>query len=198
MAAGCLLIAAGFAILMGIITAEALFPVPYDTAQDDISDLASTWRPEDVVRQPSATIFNLTMLGSGLLIAAAALLSRRAATARRIWIPVLVLGVAVFLVGVFPGENIDGTPSSQGVHPIVSMIAFLSGGLAGVLAFGATAAPFRWVSLALGATSLASVLLSGWLGDTDLGGGGIERWVVYPVVLWLVAYGGYLLGSDRT
>ena len=28
----------------------------------------------------------------------------------------------------------------------------------------------------------------------ELGDGGIERWVAYPVVLWLVAFGGYLAG----
>lgn len=193
-AAGCLLIAAGFAILMGIITAEALFPVPYDTAENTVSDLASTWQPGSVVRQPSATIFNLTMIGSGLLIAAGSLFYRRAAGARGVWIPLLVLGVAVFLVGIFPGENIDGTPSSQGVHPIVSMIAFLSGGLTGILAFRVTSAPFRHLSLALGGIAIAFLIMSGPLENTTLGSGGVERWVAYPVVLWLVAFGGYLLG----
>jgi hypothetical protein len=36
-------------------------------------------------------------------------------------------------------------------------------------------------------------LLTGSLGDTRLGEGGIERWIAYPTVLWLVAFGGYLL-----
>jgi hypothetical protein len=36
------------------------------------------------------------------------------------------------------------------------------------------------------------------LGDasptTFLGIGGVERWIVYPVVLWITAFGGYLSG----
>jgi hypothetical protein len=31
----------------------------------------------------------------------------------------------------------------------------------------------------------------------ELGEGGIERWIVYPIVLWLVAFGSYLLALDR-
>jgi hypothetical protein len=27
-----------------------------------------------------------------------------------------------------------------------------------------------------------------------LGAGGAERWVAYPIVLWLVVFGGYLIG----
>ena len=36
---------------------------------------------------------------------------------------------------------------------------------------------------------------------TALGIGGIERWIVYPVILWVIAFGGYLSGradGDRT
>jgi len=29
-----------------------------------------------------------------------------------------------------------------------------------------------------------------------LGPGGIERWVVYPLILWLPAFGGYLLADS--
>lgn len=29
-----------------------------------------------------------------------------------------------------------------------------------------------------------------------LGVGGAERWVVYPLVLWLIGFGGYLMGTS--
>jgi hypothetical protein len=29
----------------------------------------------------------------------------------------------------------------------------------------------------------------------ELGEGGLERWIVYPVVLWLVAFGRYLMAG---
>ncbi|KAA0273975.1 MAG: hypothetical protein EDQ89_03275 [Acidobacteria bacterium] len=93
------------------------------------------------------------------------------------------------------GENVDGAPSTQRAHPIVSTIAFLSGGLTGILAYRTTSAPVRCLLLALGGIAILSVALSGWLGDTDLGRGGVALWVVYSVVLWLVAFGGYPLGG---
>ena len=32
----------------------------------------------------------------------------------------------------------------------------------------------------------------------ELGDGGIERWVAYPVVLWLVAFGGNLMSHTNS
>src|SRR5690349_4261225 len=54
---GALMLCAGAAILMAIITAEALFRAPYNTSHNEISDLGSTWNPGGIVREPSATIF---------------------------------------------------------------------------------------------------------------------------------------------
>jgi hypothetical membrane protein len=191
------LILAGVTILMGIVTAEALFPASYDTGENTVSGLGSTWQPGDEVREPSATIFNLTMVFSGLMIAAGAALVPRLGRALRI--AVGILGAAVFLVGLFPGEVVNGEPSTEGVHPLVAMVAFVSGGVAAVLAFRVTTAPFRYLSLALGSICLAALILNGWLGDdSKLGEGGVERWVAYPVVLWIVALGSYLLGSSAS
>ena len=32
----------------------------------------------------------------------------------------------------------------------------------------------------------------------ELGDGGVERWIAYPTVLWMLAFGGYLMaqGAD--
>ncbi|MDQ3863965.1 MAG: DUF998 domain-containing protein, partial [Actinomycetota bacterium] len=77
--AGVLLSIAGAAILMGIITAEALYPAPYDTARNTISDLGGTMPSEGgIVLQPSATIFDATMLLSGATIIIGAFLVHRA------------------------------------------------------------------------------------------------------------------------
>jgi hypothetical protein len=32
----------------------------------------------------------------------------------------------------------------------------------------------------------------------QLGEGGLERWIVYPIVLWLVAFGSYLLATPAS
>ena len=69
---------AGMAILMGIIIAEALYPAAYRTSANTISDLGGTRPPDSVVLQPSAAIFDITMIVAGLLIIAGAYLGRRA------------------------------------------------------------------------------------------------------------------------
>jgi hypothetical protein len=49
--------------------------------------------------------------------------------------------------------------------------------------------PGRALPAALG------VFFPKWGPVAELGEGGIERWIVYPVVLWLVAFGSWLLGG---
>lgn len=190
-----LLILAGTTILMAIVTGEALFGAAYTTSQNTISDLGSTWQPGDIVREPSATIFNTAMLAGGAMIVAAAATYWRAYRSRSVAIALLALGVGMLGVGSFPGTEIGGHPSTAGLHPPLSMLTFIAGGLCGVLAYRVTTAPFRYVSLTLGLVSLASLVLSGPLSSSELGAGGVERWVAYPVVLWVVAFGGYLLGA---
>ena len=73
--AGGLLLTAGATIVMGIITAEALYTNPYN-ARMEISDLGAT--ETGVVLHPSSTIFNLTMLAAGAMILAGAWFAHRA------------------------------------------------------------------------------------------------------------------------
>lgn len=190
---GTLMLCAGAAILMGIITAEALFPGTYRTSHNQISDLGSTWNPGGRVYQPSATIFNTTMLVTGLMITASAGFLYRASRRRALTIVLGILGLGILLVGVFHGRMINGEFSSHGVHPIVSMVAFISGPVAALLSARLTRGPFRYVAASLGLLGLLGVVLTGTLGDTHLGKGGIERWIAYPTILWLVTFGGYLL-----
>jgi hypothetical membrane protein len=76
--AGVLLFTASAGILMGIITAEALYPAAYSTFENAISDLGGTRPPDSVVLQPSAAIFDVTMLVAGAMIMVAAWLVHRA------------------------------------------------------------------------------------------------------------------------
>jgi len=189
--AGSLLFLAGGIILLGIITAEALYPAAYSTAANAISDLGGTEPPDSVILQPSATIFDLTMMVVGLLMLAAARFVRRAFGRRSVTIPLAVLGAAAFGVGLFPGNT--GAP-----HAICAMAAFVSGGVAAITASLVATGPFRYLSMLLGAIALGTLGTYMLLGDDsplmELGIGGLERWIVYPVVLWATAFGGYLAG----
>jgi hypothetical membrane protein len=190
-AAGALLIVAGMVILMGIITAEAVYPAPYSTAANEISDLGGTEPPASVVLQPSATVFDGSMIATGLLVLAGSWFLHRAYTRRSVTIPVAILGAAALGVGLFPGDT--GAP-----HGLFAMAAFIAGGVAAIASAQVTAAPFRFVAAALGIVPLTTLALYVVTGDggpmAGLGVGGIERWIVYPIVLWVTAFGGYLAG----
>ncbi len=190
--AGSLLVVAGGVILLGIITAEALYPAPYSTGGNEISDLGGTEPPGSIVLQPSATIFDLSMIAVGLLVIVAAALYARGGGRRSVAVPMAILGVGAFGVGVFPGST--GTP-----HALFALATFIAGGVAALAAGGATAAPFRYLSFVLGAITLLTLASYSLLGDANpmngLGIGGIERWIVYPIVVWVTAFGGYLAGT---
>jgi hypothetical membrane protein len=76
--AGLLLIGAGAAILMGIITAEATYPDTYTTFENQISDLGASRPPDSIIREPSATIFNSVMIVTGTMILVASYFLNRA------------------------------------------------------------------------------------------------------------------------
>jgi hypothetical membrane protein len=193
--AGVLLSIAGVTILMGIITGEALYPAPYNTAENTISDLGGTMPSEGgIVLQPSAAIFDVTMLLSGAMIFIGAYFVHRAFGKWAATFPLSLLGIGVLGVGVFPGY----VPV---VHPIFALVAFVSGGVAAVLSYKVVRPPLRYIAVALGTATLVSVVLGFFFLDelrfvAALGEGGIERWIAYPVVFWLIMFGGYLMGNS--
>jgi len=192
--AGFTLSLSGFIGIMGIITAEVLYP-NYSTRQD-ISDLGSTRPPDPVSFEPSATIFNTTMLVTGLLVLLSAYLLYRVSDRRGFPIALAVFGFGAFGVGVFPGNV---TPW----HGLFAMITFFAGGITVVLSSRVVSRPFSFLCGLFGGVSLL-VLLSVLFYGIVVGGpsplqflsaGGIERWVVYPLIIWLPAFGGYLLAD---
>jgi hypothetical membrane protein len=195
---GALLTIAGVTILMGVITSEALYPSADTTGGNEISDLGGTRPPNSLIFQPSATIFDVAMAAIGVLVITGSWFVHRVFGRRSVTIPMTALGIGALGVGIFPGNT--GDP-----HAIFAMVTFVAGGVAAISASRVTTAPFRWVSLVLGAVSLLTLSSYILLGDASpmsrFGIGGLERWIVYPVILWVIAFGGYLSGradGDRT
>jgi hypothetical membrane protein len=192
--AGLLLILAGSAVLLGIMTAEVLYPTDYNVRRNTVSDLAAM-RPEDVVRQPSAAIFNTTMIVAGTLIAIAAVLLHRSRAGLFATLSVAGLGVGMVGVGIFPGNTV------MAVHQLVSIATFLSGGTAAIATARLSSQALRPVLVVLGSVALAFLLGYTFLGQLAifdrLGEGGVERWIVYPVVLWTVVLGAGLAAAPR-
>lgn len=190
--AGFLFFLVGSIILMGIITGEIFYPdeLTYTTAQSMISDLGSTVPPNSIITQPSATIFNWTMIISGILILVGNYFLFRYFRDKIAGILIGLLGLGVLGVGVFPG-NI--TPQ----HPIFSLTAFASGGLSAIYSFRLIKSPLKYMALLFGVICLFFLFTSNMFMPL-LGGGGVERWVAYPVVLWFLGFGGYLMGLSVT
>ena len=190
--AGALLTSAGAAAFMAIITAEALYPAPFSTASNTISDLGATLPPNSVILQPSATIFDIAMIAVGLSIAAGTFFVQRAFARKALTIPLALFGIGALGVGIFPGNHLAP-------HQLFAMTAFISGGIAAVMAAKVLVAPLRQMSIVLGVVSLVSFLLAMFLLEwgpvAELGEGGIERWIVYPAILWLTMFGGALMGT---
>ena len=194
--AGFLMVLTGFITFMGIITAEVLYP-NYSTRQD-ISDLGSTLPPNPIIHEPSATIFNSTMLITGAFVMVSAYFIYRAMDRRGFPIALAIFGFGAFGVGVFPG-NI--TPW----HGLFALLTFFSGGITVILSSRVVTKPFSFLCGLFGGISLVvliSVFFYGLVvGEPSplefLGSGGVERCVAYPIVLWVPAFGGYLLAKSE-
>jgi hypothetical membrane protein len=193
-AAGALLLVSGFIVLMGIVTAEALYPLNYSTSKNAISDLGSTAPPNSISLQPSVTIFNSAMIAAGLLALAAGFCLERGS--RRILPAVFagLTGLGMLGVGIFP-SNYGNT------HTIFAMLIFFAGGLAAIVSVRIQTPPFNVISVILGLITLVTIIMSIILGDgspmAGLGLGGVERWIAYPIVAWVMSFGGYLMGRAR-
>ena len=193
--AGLLLMVSGVATIMSWLTAEALYPpqLAYSIHANSLSHLGATEPPNSVAYQPSASIFDVTLMVAGLMLIAAGFLTFRAYRAKRVSIPMSVFGFAVLGVGIF-ALNVNVT-----IHTIVALLAFTSGSVMIILASTIAPSGFRYMWMALGVVALVAISLGlfapDWGPITALGLGGIERWNVYPIALWLVAFGGLLLGG---
>ena len=155
-----LLSLAGAAILMGFITAEALYPGVFTTHTNTVSHLGASEPPNSVVLQPSAAIFDITMLVTGAMILAGAWFAYRALRRKAVLVPTALLGVGTLGVGVFPLTH--PTP-----HTLFAFTAFLAGGIAVVLSSRVTTAPFRYLWMVLGSVALAATVspwTSSWSG----------------------------------
>lgn len=94
-------------------------------------------------------------------------------------------------------------------HGAVSSMAFFFGGLSAIASFRVLKKPLSWVSVVLGAMTLGALALfsiglvasGSWASDVaydsvfylGLGPGGMERMIVYPLLVWLAGFAGYLV-----
>jgi hypothetical membrane protein len=187
-AGSALVLIAGTIFLILTIVAEAAYP-GYSVRTNALSDLGA-------LGARSMLIWDGQLFASGALtLAGAYLLFFRSAWGRgaglnRVLVVVLYFlpAIGTIIVALFP-ENF-----APAIHLLGAFLVFTLGGFGAIYVLKLTKSPFRYYSVALGALSLGSTPLL-WLGAA-LGFGLVERLVVYPYVIWLVAFGAYVLGYD--
>jgi hypothetical membrane protein len=188
---GLLFYLSGAIVLMGIITAEAMYPSGYTTFKNEISDLGATRQPNSVSFEPSSSIFNTIMWLSGLMILTATFYQHKYFKKLLFTIPAILFGLGLFGVGIFPGNV-------RPYHGMSAMLAFLAGGVSAVTSFKIVNFPYKYIGIVLGIISLTTWFMAVFSASTlmpYIGIGGIERWVAYPLMLWLTGIGGHLMNE---
>ena len=179
---GVLLSAISSAFLLVTMLAASVAP-GYDFHGAAISDLG--------VIAETAALFNALLVTIGLMnIVAGYLLYRRE---RRALLAIYALaGIGAVGAGLFP-------LSSGGLHALFALLAFIGFNLEVIGSAWQLAGPVRLLGIAAGAIGLlyAVLMVVGDSGNSavfgPIGHGGTERMIAYPAMLWLLAFGGYLM-----
>ena len=169
--------------LMVVLMLAGSIALGYDFNQGAISDLG--------VIDETFWLFNSSLVLTGVLNLAAALLLVRS----RRSLPVLfVYGLAS--VGAIGAGLIHlGNPW----HGIFALLAFLFFNIETLVGAIRLKGAIRWIGIGLGTLGLIYVVVM-FIGDSGqpaifgaIGHGGSERMIVYPPMLWLMVFGGYLM-----
>jgi hypothetical membrane protein len=180
---GVLFFLLGVAFITLTMLAASIAPA-YDFKGGAISDLG--------VIDQTAPLFNTLLVVMGVLNIAGGYLYYR--SHRRAWLLALYVvgGIGTLGAGLFP-------LSTGGLHSTFALIAFLFYNLEGLGTAAVLAGPMRILGLIAGAVGLVYTVLM-VIGDSGnpavfgpIGHGGSERMIAYPIMLWLVALGGYLM-----
>ncbi len=184
---------AGIIIFIGVgqfafcmVLAEIYYP-GYDVSVQTISDLGATCK-DGVCRfvQPSSDIFNASAVLLGIMLFFAAYYLRKGSGSRSLPLFEGLAGVGLIGVGTFN--------ESYGVaHVFFSAFTFFSIGIQALLVFKVAKPPFSYFSTVAGVISLVAIVLYGTGTYLGLGQGGMERMIVYPVIIGGLAFGGYLM-----
>lgn len=180
--AGTLLFIACAQFILFLTIAETQFP-GHSTNANFISDLG-------VWDQPSAIFFNFPVIMFGLFGLMSGLILRE--EKEWIYIPWLLVisGVGAIMLGVFP-ETV------WGLHKLGAFLAFIFAAAAAVNAFWVFSGPSRYISVVLGAISFLAMMLSVTEVFLGVGPGGMERMVLYPILIWMMGFGAILLSSEE-
>ena len=179
-------LAAGF--LTVIMLAASIAP-DYDVVGGAISDLG--------VIPETALVFNVSLVAVGVLnVIGGYLLFRTHGHTWLLGISVLA-GLGAAGAGLVPLDRSD-------LHGLFALVAFLCFNVQAIASATIVTGPMRVLSILAGMVGLAFVVIM-VIGDAGnpavfgpIGHGGAERMIVYPAMLWMLAFGGYLMAEPAT
>lgn len=182
--AGSLLFVGGAVVWLVDTIAESLYP-NYSVMRDALSTLGDVNAPTRWLWN-SATI----LLGVAWLVGALLLFVRQKPW---LWLALNLLPPSgVLLVGLFPAGSVNT------IHLVASYVIFTASGVVMVVDALGMGRPFRFFSIILGALSLGGLALSMVVltaTNPPLGAGGEERIILYPLLIWLMSFGGVLMAQ---
>jgi hypothetical membrane protein len=178
--AGTLFFIAASQFVLALIIAEALYS-GYSISSNYISDLG-------VGR--SYMIFNSSIFLLGLLVIIGTYFLQRAFNFKALTVLLVLTAIGAMGVGVF-------TKNSETIHPVVSLIAFLFSGLSAMASYKLLKLPFSVIAVILGLMDLGALALSSAEIYLGLGAGGMERMIVYPILMWGAGFGGHLIAHPE-
>jgi len=191
--AGILFTFGSLVFLLLTTAAESIYP-NFSLQNNAISDLAA-------LGTSTVAIEGTAILGLSICWIVGAYYLFRNTGSRGLMMLNLLPGIGFLIAGLSP-ENFNIVIHSSGTF------AFPVGAIAAILSYRSIRSWFRFVSVLLGAVSLVAtfVIFAGWrlgpcgtcgyqqaLNQLALGLGGWESMIIYPLLLWLVGFGSYLL-----
>ncbi len=165
--------------LFGIIISEAIYPGYHVTQM--VSDLGVG---------PTAWLFNSTIFIFGISIIISAYLLLNIGTNRYFTLLLGLAGLGAVLVGLVP-ENL-GTS-----HAIAAAMVFLFGGFCAITGYKVFRGPFTLLSPLFGIITLVAAILFASQLYIGLGAGGMERMITYPLIIWALGAGAYLMSPGK-
>lgn len=186
--AGILWMTSGMGFLLLVTVLEAVYP-GYSVHGNALSDLLALGAPTSIAGEP------LMFAVAAGWIAGAYFLFR--GTGQRAPMVLNLLPGLGLLLAVLSPENVNLV-----IHSLGAVLALFGGSLAALLSYRGITSDLRYVAVVLGCVSLAAAFVEfGSYGspffEETLGTGGWERAILYPIVLWIIAYGSYLSAVAR-
>jgi hypothetical membrane protein len=178
--AGLLFFLAATQFVLIVLIAETLYP-GYSISQNYISDLGIG---------SSALLFNASVFLQGVLMIAGTYFLQRAFNNKILMILLIIAALGSLGVGIFP-EN------SEPMHSISASLIFLFGGLSAISSVTVMKHPFSLLSILLGILSLSAAGLFAFQQYLGIGVGGMERLIVYPILIWMITFSGFLMASPE-